>query len=308
MRRSALAVFAALACLSTAARAQEKEDRTLLTWEQMRAIIMEASGERAMHHVLEFVPYQRVRPSVRIHDRPVPRERVTARVREGVRVLDRRDREVPRRPLWQPTKGQLWVSEKLGPRKLYDIYDTPVALGGNTPTGDVSGELVDVGNGGRAEDYAGKDVKGKVVLGSAALNALQRLAVFERGAVGVLSWNSMRPIAAARHHDFLVDRRRQSRRRKPRLRVDGHDAHGARPRRRASRRGEKITIRSVVEAQTYPGRQEVIHATIAGDGSTNQDVDRLRAHLRGADQAGRQRRQLRRGAHSRDGPRVHRSS
>ncbi|NBR59779.1 MAG: hypothetical protein EBT89_11565, partial [Opitutaceae bacterium] len=43
--------------------AQEKEDRTLLNWDQMRAIIMEASGERAMHHVLEFVPYQRVRPA-----------------------------------------------------------------------------------------------------------------------------------------------------------------------------------------------------------------------------------------------------
>ena len=28
----------------------------------MRAIINEASGERAMHHVLELVPYQRVRP------------------------------------------------------------------------------------------------------------------------------------------------------------------------------------------------------------------------------------------------------
>ena len=42
--------------------AQEREDRTLLTSEQMRAIINEASGERAMHHVLELVPYQRVRP------------------------------------------------------------------------------------------------------------------------------------------------------------------------------------------------------------------------------------------------------
>ena len=42
--------------------AQEREDRTLLSWEQMRAIINEASGERAMHHVLELVPYPRVRP------------------------------------------------------------------------------------------------------------------------------------------------------------------------------------------------------------------------------------------------------
>ncbi len=42
--------------------AQEREGRTLLTWDQMRAIINEASGERAMHHVLELVPYPRVRP------------------------------------------------------------------------------------------------------------------------------------------------------------------------------------------------------------------------------------------------------
>ena len=33
---------------------QEREDRTLLNWDQMRAIINEASGERAMHHVQEL--------------------------------------------------------------------------------------------------------------------------------------------------------------------------------------------------------------------------------------------------------------
>lgn len=36
--------------------------------------------------------------------------------------------------------------------------------------------------------------------------------------------------------------------------------------------GDTVTIRSVVEAQMLPGRQEVIHATIAGDGSTDQNV------------------------------------
>src|SRR5258708_36026215 len=40
---------------------QEREDRTLLNWDQMRAIINEASGDRAMHHILELVPYPRVR-------------------------------------------------------------------------------------------------------------------------------------------------------------------------------------------------------------------------------------------------------
>jgi aminopeptidase YwaD len=63
MRRLAWLLPAAIALSTHAVAAQEKEDRTLLSWDQMRAIIMEASGERAMHHVLEFVPYQRVRPA-----------------------------------------------------------------------------------------------------------------------------------------------------------------------------------------------------------------------------------------------------
>jgi hypothetical protein len=36
--------------------------------------------------------------------------------------------------------------------------------------------------------------------------------------------------------------------------------------------GRTVKLRSIVQAQTFPGRQEVIHATIPGDGSTQQDV------------------------------------
>ena len=44
MRRTAALLSVALTLASHPAFAQEKEDRTLLTWDQMRAIIMEASG------------------------------------------------------------------------------------------------------------------------------------------------------------------------------------------------------------------------------------------------------------------------
>jgi aminopeptidase YwaD len=131
--------------------------------------------------------------------------------------------------------------------------------------------LIDIGNGGSAEDYAGKDVKGKVVMGSASLNALQRFAVFERGAAGVLSWNSMRPIEQP---DIMISSSIAAA--NPGGGSPGFGwmvttrvAHDLSTR---LEKGEKITIRSVVEAQNFSGRQEVIHATIAGDGSTNQDV------------------------------------
>ena len=60
MRRAFVTALVVL--LGAAATAQEKEDRTLLSQEQMNAIINEASGERALHHVMELVPYQFVRP------------------------------------------------------------------------------------------------------------------------------------------------------------------------------------------------------------------------------------------------------
>src|SRR5215469_3029242 len=58
---TSLAVVVCVACAALLL-GQEKEDRTLLSHEQMTAIINEVSGERAMHHVLELVPYQFVRP------------------------------------------------------------------------------------------------------------------------------------------------------------------------------------------------------------------------------------------------------
>jgi aminopeptidase YwaD len=57
----------------------------------------------------------------------------------------------------------------------------------STPDGDVEARLVDVGRGGAATDYEGKDVKGAVVLGSASSGELWQQAVNARGAVGVIS-------------------------------------------------------------------------------------------------------------------------
>jgi hypothetical protein len=41
--------------------AQEREHCMLLTPHQMRAIVSEASGERATRHAIELVPYPRIR-------------------------------------------------------------------------------------------------------------------------------------------------------------------------------------------------------------------------------------------------------
>jgi hypothetical protein len=262
----------ALLFLPALLAAQEAEDRTLLNWKQMRAIIDEASGERAMHHLLELVPYQRVRPLTEYKaDGHFRESEVMARF---AREYGYSSVEIESFPgggaLYQPTKGQLsMVSPR--PRKLFDIYDTPVALANNSANGDVTADVIDVGNGARAEDYAGKDVKGKIVLGFASTNALQRFAVFERGAVGVLSYSLMR--ADDQPDEFISSSVSAN---APSGASAGFgwsiSARVAREIQTALLSGQRITLRSVIEAQTFPGRQEVIHATIAGDGSTEQDV------------------------------------
>ncbi len=64
-------------------RAQEREDRTLLTQEQMTAIMNEVSGERAMHHVLELgaAPAEPVRlraPSNWCRKHPLQKQRAAS--------------------------------------------------------------------------------------------------------------------------------------------------------------------------------------------------------------------------------------
>jgi aminopeptidase YwaD len=271
-RIASLAAVIALLLLGVTA-AQEREDRTLLNWDQMRAIINETSGERAMHHVLELVPYPRVRPRSE-YEVNFRESMVMAQfAREyGYSSVEIESFPSPQR-LWQPTQGELWMVEP-ELRKISDIYDVAVALAANSETGDVTAELVDVGTGARAEDYGSQDLKGKMVLGSAPAGSLQRLGVFERGAAGVLSYNSLRPDS---YPDQISS---QSVTAVPAGGTDNRKTgfgwsmapRVARELSAILSRGQKVVLRSIVKAETFPGEMEVVHATINGDGSSNQDI------------------------------------
>jgi len=253
--------------------AQEAEDRTLLDWDQMRAIINEASGERAMQHILELVPYPRVRPISEYSGNFRESEVMAKFAREyGYSSV-----EIESFPtggqLWQPVRGELWMVEPVL-RKLYDIHDVAISLAGNSRTGDVTAEVVDVGAGARPEDYAGRNLTGKIVLGSAGVGTLSSMGG-ERGAVGAVGYNSLRPDDDP---DQILS---QS--------IGGGGsgtstfgwAVGPRIAREISAmiaRGERVVLRSIVEAETMPGEIEVVHATIPGDGSSDQVVI-VSAHL-----------------------------
>jgi hypothetical protein len=57
----------------------------------------------------------------------------------------------------------------------------------STPEGGVLAPIIDVGKGTTEADYAGKEIRGAVVLGDAGAGQLWRMAVVQRGALGVVS-------------------------------------------------------------------------------------------------------------------------
>src|SRR6476660_424636 len=132
--------LAALAAAGVTAMAQEKEDRTLLSTEQMNAIINEASGERAMHHVLQLVPYQFVRPPSEYQGHFREAE-VMAKLAKEYGFSNVAIEDYPTGQTWQPTAGELWMTTPR-PEKLYDLNDIPESVASTNANADITGELV----------------------------------------------------------------------------------------------------------------------------------------------------------------------
>ncbi len=269
MRKQSLA-FALLTTALLAApggtEAQEREDRTLLTQTEMTAIINEVSGDRAMNHLLELVPYQRVRPPSE-YARPYRESQVMKRFAEDYGFSNVAIETFGTEgTAWQPTQGELWMTTpKVA--KLFDIYDIALALASLNANGDLSGELIDVGPG-RVEDFEGLDVTGKFVLTSGSTRSVYPLAT-ERGALGALGISAIGPERATNFPNQIVSSSVTA--------TPGTVAWHVTPEVRNNLaalllRGETITIRSIVKSVEVPYQQEYVRAEIPGDGSTTQEV------------------------------------
>ena len=75
----------------------------------------------------------------------------------------------------------------------------------STPAGGLVAPLVDVGRGAADADYAGRPVKGAIVLGDAPVGRLWQQAVRARGAAGVISTEVARYIRSADRSQFTRD-------------------------------------------------------------------------------------------------------
>ena len=170
------------------------QEGTLLPESLLKEIIHEVSGEKAWWHVNRLAQFHRIDKSMEYHEAAVY-------VEEQARVCGLEDVEIETyaadgktwnfthrtSPAWDAEMGVLWMVEPYK-KKLADYDEIRVSLAMGSNSTDVTAELVDVGVGEKAEDYQGLDVKGKLVLASGSPGSVQEQAVFERGALGVLSY------------------------------------------------------------------------------------------------------------------------
>ncbi len=96
---------------------------------------------------------------------------------------------------WSPKSGELWLLDKDGKEtKLGSYAEVATSLADYSRATKVEAELVDVGEGIGDADYAGKDVKGKIVLASGSPSNVEKEAVWKRGALGIVSYYSTRVV------------------------------------------------------------------------------------------------------------------
>src|SRR3984885_9989320 len=257
-----------LVCAAGILIGQEKEDRTLLSQQQMTAIINEVSGERAMHHVLELVPYQFVRPPAEYQGHFRESE-VMAKFARKYGFSNVAIEDYPTGQTYQPVVGELWTTSPKSV-KIYDIHDIPESLASTNANGDISAELVNVGQG-TNKDFEGKDVKGKFVLSLApnGLAATYNRAI-EFGAIGVLGVSAIG--AGDRATDYANAIVWTTVNAKPNTAAWALSPKVARELETMLSRGQTVTVRSITKTEQVPNKQEIVHAEIPGDGSTTQEV------------------------------------
>src|SRR3989442_2210464 len=290
-------VVALMGCLAASAGAWG-EKPPLLPEKDVAALANELSGETAKRNLEGIAQFHRQRGSQGFHAAAeLVAERLRAYGLSDVAILQfPADGKIfygtqRSRPAWDAEAGEL--AEKGGnslacEKAIHEAADAahkegkigmlivclntlasyqaePIVLAEDSESADVFGaELVDVGEGTKESDYAGKDVRGNIVLASAQPGAVQDLAVGKFGAAGIVSyaqnqktawwgedenlirWGHLETFSANKTFGFMVSLKT------------------ARALRERLARGEEIRLHAVVKAGQHPGAYEVVTATIPG--------------------------------------------
>jgi hypothetical protein len=300
------------AALVFAGKAQAQK-APLLPEKDVAALANELSGETAKRNLEGIARFHRQRGSQGFHAAAeLVAERARAYGLSDVAILQfPTDGKIfygtqRSRPAWDAEIGELWEVKEVkevsgeqkeksrslaalgmtqsgipsGEEKIASYEAEPIVLAEDSESADVTAELVDVGDGTKESDYAGKEVKGKVALVSAQPGAVQDLAVGKFGAAGMVSyaqnqktawwgedenlirWGHLETFSANKTFAFMVSLKT------------------ARALRERLGRGENIRLHAMVKAGQHAGNYEVVTATIPGaDAKLKEEEIAFSCHL-----------------------------
>lgn len=263
-------MFGAAAVLLAAAA--HGEDRAIAFWPDAipAAIHAEVDGPATLETVRELSRFHRVQGSPGF-------AAAAAHLEKRLRAAGLSTAKVERYPAdgktryahfrsyfgWAPVSARL---EEVSPRpgRVTSFPELSVALADYSQDADVTATLVDVGRGTDPKDYAGRDVRGKIVLADGPLPTVHRLACLERGAAGFLSafpnqttawsgddrdlvrWGHLDAYETGNRFAFMVSKRQAA---------DYRSRLAA---------GEKVVLAARVRAKMVPATYDVVSATIPG--------------------------------------------
>ena len=155
-----------------------------------RVLKNEISGDRAYNYVRFLTPYHRIMGSQAF----VEAANMLAGLARsfGLENVQAVKQKFEGGISWDPVSAKLWLAEP-EEIKLADFEDVSVSLAVWSRSAHVTAELVNIGHGSTSEDFSGVDVAGKVVLTTSPPGLAIRNAVWERGALGVVSSATIHP-------------------------------------------------------------------------------------------------------------------
>jgi aminopeptidase YwaD len=292
----ATTILIAVTLAGASGPAVEQQRTPLLAEKDVAALANELSGETAKRNLEGLARLHRQRGSAGFHAAAeLVAERARAYGLSDVAILQfPADGKIfygtqRSRPGWDAEEGELEeVKEaKVGKEKSGETWmkiasyrAMPIVLAEDSESAEVTAELVDVDEGTKDADYAGRNVKGKIVLVGAQPGAVQDLAVGKFGAAGIVSyaqnqktawwgedenlirWGHLETFSANKTFGFMVSLKT------------------ARGLREWLGRGETIRLHAVVKAGQHASNYEVVTATIPGaDAKLKEEEIAFSCHL-----------------------------
>jgi hypothetical protein len=182
VRRQVLLAFGILMFSATVIEPLAAQELRVLDPQHTQLIMQEISGDAAYEHIRFSTQFHRPRGGSDGLWRVA--EYFEQKAREygltDVKLIKQASTTQP----WNAKFADLWIVEPEAER-IASTLQSPLHLADYSRSADVTGAIVDIGAG-RANDYEGKDVAGKLVLTYGSITGAMREAVWHRGALGVV--------------------------------------------------------------------------------------------------------------------------